>query len=74
LDIISIDGLVGTFGEIETPHPRMHERAFVLAPLAELAPEWRHGRLDQTASQLLAALPQASRYRRVGELSWPDRL
>jgi 2-amino-4-hydroxy-6-hydroxymethyldihydropteridine diphosphokinase len=35
----------------------MHERRFVLAPLAEIAPEWRHPVLGQTIWELLADLP-----------------
>jgi 2-amino-4-hydroxy-6-hydroxymethyldihydropteridine diphosphokinase len=39
------------------PHPRLHERAFVLAPLAELAPGWRHPVLGHTVEAMLRALP-----------------
>jgi 2-amino-4-hydroxy-6-hydroxymethyldihydropteridine diphosphokinase len=39
------------------PHPRLHLRRFVLAPLAELAPGARHPVLRQTFAELLAALP-----------------
>ncbi|MSP51489.1 MAG: 2-amino-4-hydroxy-6-hydroxymethyldihydropteridine diphosphokinase [Alphaproteobacteria bacterium] len=48
-------------GPLELPHPRMHLRAFVLMPMADIAPMWRHPRLGATVRELLAALPVAER-------------
>lgn len=50
---------------IQVPHPRLHERAFVLRPLVDIAPGWRHPQLGRTAAELLAALPPGQQVRRL---------
>lgn len=50
-----------TPGSLILPHPRLHERAFVLAPLAEVAPDWVHPVLRLSVRAMLAALPAPSR-------------
>lgn len=60
LDLLDYDGRVEA-GPPELPHPRLVERGFVLVPLREIAPEWRHPRSGLTADDLLAALPPEAR-------------
>lgn len=43
------------------PHPRMHQRAFVLVPLCDVAPDWRHPILGRTARDLLESIPAKDR-------------
>jgi 2-amino-4-hydroxy-6-hydroxymethyldihydropteridine diphosphokinase len=60
-DVILIDP---TTPRLSIPHPRLHRRWFVLKPMADVAPEWRHPQLnDATTSELLAALGHARRRR-----------
>lgn len=47
--------------ELILPHPRLQDRAFVLKPLVEIAPDWKHPVLGQTSGALLAALPPKAR-------------
>lgn len=47
------------------PHPRLHERPFVLVPLAELDGSWRHPKTGKTAREMLANLPKNDQIRRL---------
>ena len=62
LDLLDLDGQVRAGPDPILPHPRMQDRAFVLAPLADIAPGWVHPVLGQGAAELLAGLgPQEVR-------------
>ena len=57
LVIIDMDGMIRLDADPLLPHPRAHLRAFVLRPLADVAPDWIHPRLRQSVRALLDALP-----------------
>ena len=59
LDLLAFSDAITGPGEIPAlPHPRMHERAFVLLPLAEVAPEWRHPVSGLGVRGMIEALPR----------------
>jgi 2-amino-4-hydroxy-6-hydroxymethyldihydropteridine diphosphokinase len=66
LDILLFGDLIVDEPELTIPHPAMHERRFVLEPLAEIAPETWHPVYRQTIRQLLAALPPGQAVRLAG--------
>jgi 2-amino-4-hydroxy-6-hydroxymethyldihydropteridine diphosphokinase len=67
IDVLLYDQLVLHTDALTVPHPRLAERAFVLAPLAEIAPELPHPVLGETMSLLLSHLAESD-VRRVGPL------
>lgn len=54
LDLIAYGRLVSDDPALTLPHPRAHERLFVMGPLAQIAPGWRHPVLGRTAADLAA--------------------
>jgi 2-amino-4-hydroxy-6-hydroxymethyldihydropteridine diphosphokinase len=69
LDILLYDDRVVDTPELTVPHPRLAERAFVLIPLCELAPELRHPLLGKTMKDLLASVGK-KRVRKIAPRAW----
>ena len=57
IDIIAIDELVIETPDLSVPHRHMHERAFVLIPLKEIAPLFRHPVTGETLDEMICVLP-----------------
>ncbi len=58
VDILDLGGVVRRRRDPILPHPSLAGRRFALAPLAEIAPEWRHPVSGLTAKQMLTTLPK----------------
>jgi 2-amino-4-hydroxy-6-hydroxymethyldihydropteridine diphosphokinase len=67
IDLLDYRGEIaaGGPGRAILPHPRMTGRAFVLRPLADLAPDWRHPVTGQPIQELLAELPADQQAERI---------
>lgn len=58
IDLIAVGGFTVDLPELTLPHPRMHLRDFVLVPMSELAPTWRHPLLGKNVGELLESIPE----------------
>lgn len=68
IDLLAYGDLVMSTERLVVPHPWLHRRTFVLAPLVDIAPEWRHPVFGTTAEQMLRDLRLKTEVRRVGPL------
>lgn len=65
IDVLFIDQEIIETETLRVPHPRIAERKFVLAPLAEIAPDFIHPELKKSIQELLASCPDKSQVNRL---------
>ena len=65
IDILLYNNLVLEIKELAIPHPRMHERRFILAPFAEIVPQETHPIIHKTIQQLLEITPDSSMIEKI---------
>jgi 2-amino-4-hydroxy-6-hydroxymethyldihydropteridine diphosphokinase len=71
IDILLYDDLVLSTPQLEIPHPRLHERAFVLIPLSEVAPGLIHPVLNRGVQELRDSAASREEVRLYGVTDWP---
>jgi 2-amino-4-hydroxy-6-hydroxymethyldihydropteridine diphosphokinase len=71
IDLLAYGDAIVDTPQLVLPHPGIPTRGFVLHPLAEVAPSWRHPALGKTARELLDAASKLERVERIGPLVPP---
>ena len=66
LDLIDYEGVVSEDSSLQCPHPRMHQRAFVLLPLQDVAADWVHPTLHKSLAALISEMPEGQQIRKKG--------
>ena len=66
LDLLDFAGIISEASDLALPHPRLHERAFVLLPLGELCPDWVHPVSGIAIQDLIAMIPTDQQIRLAG--------
>jgi 2-amino-4-hydroxy-6-hydroxymethyldihydropteridine diphosphokinase len=66
VDLLLYDDWTSDDPELRLPHPRLRQRRFALAPLADLAPDWRVPPGGETVAELLRALGDGQAVERLG--------
>ena len=66
LDLLDFAGMISDASDLALPHPRLHERAFVLMPLSELCPDWVHPLSGIAIQNLIAMIPSDQKIRLAG--------
>ncbi len=67
LDLVAYYDQISNTDHLTLPHPRMHQRAFVLMPLQEIIPNWLHPVTGKTLNELIEVLPKDQSFRKIEE-------
>jgi deoxyguanosine kinase len=70
IDLLFFDQRIAQTSTLTIPHPRLHLRNFVLEPLVEIAPQWRHPLLQKRATELRLQTPDQQKPKKLPFQSW----